>query len=173
MSGFERNTQTSILGGGIPGGRHGAGFANTTFCAEDAMKRKILRKAFKTNNIKLNNTTIHSLAGPFRTAFSQGDVLARSYQTCGGPNQVSGVNSMKLRPKMGGCVSRKDCGTVTMGVTPSQVPLYCGNQKYVSDSSLFTKFKGLSMINKNYNDRSFGGDDSHGSASFLLSVRRN
>jgi hypothetical protein len=135
------------------------------------MKRKILRKAFRSNQVKLPGKSIPSLAGPFRTAFNQGDVLARNYQTCGGPNQVNDVNSTKLRLKMGGCVSRKDCGTVTQGVTPSEVPLYCGNQKYVSDSSLFTKFKGLAMINKNYNDKSFGGDDFHGSYSFLRRVR--
>lgn len=173
MSGFESSTQTSILGGGLPGGRPGAGFANSTFCSEDAMKRKILRKAFKSSKVKLNGTTIPSLSGPFRTAFNQGDVLSRNYQTCGGPNQVNDVTSIKLRPKMGGCVSNKDCGTVTLGVTPKDVPLYCGNQKYVSDSSLFTKFKGLSMINKNYNDKSFGGNESNGSFSFLKRVRRN
>lgn len=173
MSGFESSTKTSVLGGGLPGGRPGAGFANTTFCSEDAMKRKILRKAFKSNKVKLNGSSIPSLVGPFRTAFNQGDVLSRNYQTCGGPNQVNDVNSMTLRPKMGGCVSRKDCGTVTLGVTPNEVPLYCGNQKYVSDSSLFTKFKGLTMINKNYNDKSFGGDESHGSYTFLMGVRRN
>ena len=173
MSGFEPNVKTSVLGGGIPGGRHGSGFANSSFCSEDALKRKILRKAFKTNMVKVPGSPIRSTAGPFRTAFNQGDVLSRAYQTCGGPNQVNDVNSSKLRLSMGGCVSRKDCQTVTMGVTPSEVPLYSGNQKYVSDSSLFTKFKGLCMINKNYNDKSFGGDDSHGSASFLMKVRRN
>jgi hypothetical protein len=172
MSGFEQ-TKTSILGGGVPGGRPGAGFANSSFCSEDAMKRKILRKAFKTNNVSLPNQKIRSMAGPFRTAFNQGDVLARTSQSCGGPNQVTSVNSAKLRLKMGGCVSNKDCGTVTAGVTPKDVPLFCGNQKFVSDSSLFTKFKGLSTINQNYNDKSFGGDDSNGSASFLLKVRRN
>jgi hypothetical protein len=172
MSGFEQ-TKTSILGGGVPGGRPGAGFANTSFCPEDALKRKILRKAFKTNQVTLPDGKIRSMAGPFRTAFNQGDVLSRAYQTCGGPNQVNDVNSSKLRLKMGGSVHNKDCNTVTAGVTPNQVPLYSGNHKYVSDSSLFTKFKGLSMINKNYNDKSFGGDESNGSVSFLLKVRRN
>jgi len=171
MSGFEPSTQTSVLGGGLPGGRHGAGFANTTFCSEDAMKRKILRKAFKSNQVQLKDKKIHSLAGPFRTAFNLGDVLSRNYQSCGGPNQVSSVNAMNFRPKIGGCVSNRDCATVTQGVTPNEVPLYSGNHKYVSDSSLFTKFKGLSMINKNYNDKSFGGDESHGSYTFLRRLR--
>jgi hypothetical protein len=163
----------SVLGGGIPGRRPGAGFANTSFSSEDALKRKVLRKAFQNNRVKLSGTTVRSTVGPFRSAFSQGDVLSRNYQTCGGPNQVNDVNSSKLRLSMGGCVSNKDCQTVTNGVTPLEVPLYCGNQKYVSDSSLFTKFKGLMMIQKNYNDKSFGGDDSNGSASVLLNIRRN
>ena len=173
MSGFEPNVNTSVLGGGIPGSRRGAGFANSSFCAEDALKRKILRKAFKTNNVNVPGGPVRSMAGPFRTAFNQGDVLSRSYQTCGGPNQVNDVNSSKLRLKMGGSVSRKDCQTLTNGVTPNEVPLYSGNQKYVSDSSLFTKFKSLSMINKTYNDKSFGGNDSNGSASNLRNIRRN
>jgi len=173
MSGYEPIVKISVLGGGIPGGRPGAGFANSSFSSEDAMKRKILRKAFKSNNVKVQGGTIRSMVGPFRSAFSQGDVLSRVNQSCGGSNQVNDVNSSKLRLSMGGSVSQKDCHTLTKGVTPSEVPLYYGNQKYVSDSSLFTKFKGLMMIQKNYNDKSFGGDDSHGSASVLLNIRRN
>jgi len=172
MSGFEQ-TKTSILGGGVPGGRNGAGFANTSFCSEDALKRKILRKAFKTNHVTLPTGQIRSMVGPFRTAFNQGDVLNRKHQTCGGSNQVNDVNSSKLRLRMGGSVLNNNCDTVTAGVTPLQVPLYSGNHKYVSDSSLFTKFKGLSMINKTYNDESFGGDQHNGSVTFLRKVRIN
>ena len=172
MSGFEQTT-TSILGGGIPGGRPGAGFANSSFSSEDALKRKILRKAFKTNQVSVPTGKIRSMAGPFRTAFNQGDVLSRAYQNCGGSNQVNDVNSSKLRLKMGGSVLNTDCGKLTAGVTTKEVPLYSGNHKYVSDSSLFTKFKGLSMINKTYNDKSFGGDQSNGSVTFLRKVRRN
>lgn len=167
-----QNENASVLGG-IPGRRPGAGFANSSFSSEDALKRKVLRKVFQNNKVKLSGTTARSTVGPFRSAFSQGDVLSRQYQSCGGPNQVNDVNSSKLRLSMGRSVSHKDCQTVTNGVTPLEVPLYCGNQKYVSDSSLFTKFKGLMMIQKNYNDKSFGGDDSNGSASVLLNIRRN
>ncbi len=173
MSGFEPNVTQSILGGGLPGRRPGAGFANSSFCSADAMQRKILRKAFQSNQVKVPGGKLRSTAGPFRTAFHQGDVLSRVNQSCGGSNQVNDVNSSKLRLGMGRSVSQRDCQTVTQGVTPLDVPLYSGNQKYVSDSSLFTRFKGLSMINKTYNDSSFGGDDSHGSASVLLNLRRN
>jgi len=162
----------SNLGGGIQGVRRGTGFANSTFSADDAMKRKILRKVIKPNRVVVNNTTILSTAGPFRTALSQGDFLNRIGQKCGGCNQVNDVNSRILRPNLADGISNVNCNTMTCGVTPSQIPLYCGNNKYVSDSSLYTLFKNLSAINKNYNDSSFGGNSNNGSYTFLMRVRR-
>jgi len=152
------------------------GLANTTFSAENAMKRKILRKAFSSVNVTKSDGTMvtRSMAGPFRTAFSQGDVLNRKYQSCGGANQVNDVTSGIMRLTMGGCVGNQDCGTPTlvgsMSVTPREVPLYSGNNKYVSDSSLFTRFKGLESVHRNYNDSSFGGDASNGSYEALMRV---
>jgi hypothetical protein len=178
MSGYESG-QVSSLGGGIPGARHGIGFTNTTFGADVSMQRKILRKAFKSNTVKYvdNSGAVQilgrSMSGPFRTAFNQGDVLTRKAQSCGGCNQVNDVNSGKLRPKMADGVSKKDCGTVTCGVTPSQVPLGSGNRNYVSDSSLYTKYRQLSAVNRNYNDSSFGGDANNGSYTFLRRVRNS
>ena len=149
------------------------GLANTSFSAENALKRKILRKAFSSVHVtKTDGTYVtRSMAGPFRTAFHQGDVLSRKNQTCGGPNQVNDVTSGVLRLSMGGCVGNQDCGTTTLGATPREVPLFSGNNKYVSDSSLFTRFKGLASIHRNYNDSSFGGDASNGSYTALMSVR--
>ena len=175
MSGYESGT-TSALGGGIPGQRQGVGFMNTTFGSDVAMQRRILRKAFKTSKVSYSNngvkTTIGpSVSGPFRTAFNQGDVLGRKYQSCGGCNQVNDVNSRILRSSMVDSVSQTSCNVTTLGVTPVQVPLGSGNSKFVSDSSLYTKFKQLSAVNKNYNDLSFGGDDHNGSYTFLRSVR--
>ncbi len=150
------------------------GLANTTFSAENALKRKILRKAFSSVNVTKRDGTVvtRSMAGPFRTAFSQGDVLNRAYQSCGGANQVNDVTSGILRLTMGGCVGNQDCGTTTLGVTPREVPLYSGNNKYVSDGSLFTRFKGLESLHRNYNDSSFGGNASNGSYEALMRVRR-
>jgi hypothetical protein len=150
------------------------GLANTTFSAENALKRKILRKAFNSVNVSKPDGTIvtRSMAGPFRTAFTQGDVLNRTNQSCGGANQVNDVTSGILRLSMGGCVGNQDCRTSTLGVTPREVPLFSGNNKYVSDSSLFTRFKGLASIHRNYNDSSFGGDASNGSYESLMRVRR-
>jgi hypothetical protein len=160
------------LGG--PQGFRAKGLANSSFSAENALKRKILRKAFSSVEVKnkLGVTVTRSLAGPFRTAFHQGDVLGRTNQSCGGYNQVHDVTSGVLRLSMGGCGGNQNCNTETRGVTPKEVPLYYGNSRFVSDGSLFTRFKGLASIQQTYNDNSFGGDASNGSYSALMSVRR-
>jgi hypothetical protein len=174
MSGYE-NTTTSSLGGGIPGSSK-VGFNNTQKDAESALKRKILRKAFKSSTISyVDGSGKHvvgkSMTGPFRASFNAGDLLNRKYQSCGGCNQVGNTNSSILRPKMADSVSNTYCDATTNGVTPRQVPLYSGNSRYVSDSSLFTKFKQLNSINSNYNDKSFGGNDHNGSYTFLRNLR--
>ena len=146
-------------------------FGSTQVDSQTAMKRKILRKAFKPDTTKVNGVTIKSSAGPFRTAMNLGDFLSRKYQTCGGCNQVNDVNSRILRPKMGGGLSNLSCNVVTNGFTPLQIPLKGGNTQYVADSSLYTRFKHLEGINKNYYDPKFGGDKHNGSYSFLKDLR--
>jgi len=146
------------------------GFGSTMVGGDVALRRKILRKAFKSNKITVGNTTIKSMAGPFRASLSQGDPLNRLYQSCGGCNQVHDVN-IRIRLNQDG-ISDNYCDVVTNGFTPRQIPLESGNNKYVHDSSLFTKFKNLSSVNRNYNDISFGGNANNGSYSFLMKVRR-
>lgn len=146
-------------------------FGSTQVDSETAMKRKILRKAFKPDTTQVNGVTIKSTAGPFRSAMNLGDFLSRKYQTCGGCNQVNDVNSRILRTKMAGGLLNNSCNVVTNGVTPQQIPLKSGNTKYVADSSLYTRFKHLEGINKNYFDTTFGGNKSNGSYSFLKAVR--
>jgi hypothetical protein len=151
----------SNLGGGKQGSRPGAGFANSTFCADDAMKRKILRKSFgKSSFTRSDQQVIRSFAGPFRASTNQGDFLNRVGQSCGGSHQ-SNSNS----------ISQKDCGSTTLGISTTEVPLYYGNRVYVSDSSLYTRFKNLDSTLKTYNDLSFGGDAHNGSYTFLRRVR--
>jgi hypothetical protein len=152
----------SNLGGGVQGSRPGAGFANTAFSADDAMKRKILRKSFGKSSLirSSDQQVIRSFAGPFRASMNQGDFLNRVGQSCGGSSQ-SRSNG----------ISHKDCATITLGVSTAEMPLYYGNRVYVSDSSLYTRFKNLDSTLKTYNDLSFGGDASNGSYSFLRKVR--
>ena len=129
------------------------GFGCTLVGGEGSLKRKILKKAFKSNNVyKVNGvmTTLKSQAGPFRSSISQGDPLGRLYQTCGGCNQVNDVNS-RIKLKQDG-VSKASCNIMTNGFTPLEIPLKSGNSKFVNDNSLFTRFKGLAAINQNRND---------------------
>ena len=168
MSGFEK-TNVSKLGGGVPG-KTEVGFGNTLVGSEVALKRRILRKAFKTNKVKKANN-ISASCGPFRTAYNLGDPLSRKYLSCGGCNQVNDTNSRILNFRLADAVSNKDCNNITHGVTPLQVPLKGGNIKFVADSSLYTQFKNLKSTNLTYNDKSGGGDEHNGSFSFLNNLR--
>ena len=146
------------------------GFGSTMVGSDVAIRRKILRKAFKSNKITVNGQTIRSAAGPFKASLSQADPLNRYYQSCGGCNQVHDVN-IRIRLNQDG-ISNNSCDTSTAGFTPRQIPLESGNNRYVNDSSLFTRFKNLSSLNKNYNDITFGGNAHNGSYVSLMSVRR-
>jgi hypothetical protein len=146
------------------------GFGSTMVGSDVALRRKILRKAFKSNKITVNGTTVRSMAGPFKASLSQADPLNRLYQSCGGCNQVHDVN-IHIRLNQDG-ISNNYCDVDTNGFTPKQIPLESGNSKYVNDSSLFTRFKNLSSLNQNYNDITFGGNAHNGSYVSLMSVRR-
>ena len=168
MSGYEKGS-VSKLGGGVPGGRK-VGYSNTMTGADVALKRKVLRKAFKTNTVK-QASNMRAVCGPFRAANNMGDVLGRKNMSCGGCNQVNDTNSNVLNMRKADSVSNSSCNTLVFGVTPSQVPLASGNGKYVANSSDFTRFKHLSAMNLNYNDKSFGGDESNASYSALNNLR--
>tara|TARA_Y100000389_G_scaffold153040_1_gene153159 strand:- start:3051 stop:3524 length:474 start_codon:yes stop_codon:yes gene_type:complete len=156
MSGYEKGSVSS-LGGGRPG-KFETAFGNTMKGGEVALNRKKLRKAFKTNKIKVSDTkTISASCGPFRNAYNLGDPLSRRHLRCGGSNQVNAVNSSVLRANNADSVSNGDCDNVTQGATPSDVKLKGGNTKYVADSSLYTNFKHLKSINLTYNDKTGGG----------------
>ena len=47
-----------------------------------------------------------------------------------------------------------------------------GNNKFVYDSSDYIKYKKLRSVNRNYNDRSFGGNDHHGEYVARMAVHR-
>jgi len=146
-------------------------FGSSDKGSDVALKRRLLRKAFNSNNIYVNGSIVaKSKMGHFRSAEHIGDPLNRLYQSCGGCNQVNDVNS-RIKLKQDG-VSNASCNVLTDGYTPQQIPLHNGNVRYVRDNSLFTRFKGLSAINMNYNDTSNGGNNSNGSYVALMSVRR-
>lgn len=165
---FDRTT----LGGGVHG-KVEAGFGSTLVGSEVALKRKILRKVVRTNKIKADGvlTNKRSVSGPFRTAFHLGDPLGRQNFRCGGCNQVNDTNSNVLNHRLADGVSSMDCNKQVLGYTAAQVPVEGSNNKYVADSSLYTRFKHLGAVNLTYNDVTGGGDQNNASYTVLNNLR--
>jgi hypothetical protein len=121
------------------------------------------------NNIKQSITT------PFRAVNNAGDLLSRENYSCGGSCQT-----FQSRPGLKGLRTR--FGSVSVSCTPSaaystlqlnkDIPAAACNVKYVYDSSDYVTYLKQRAINKNYNDLSFGGDQSNGSQSAQRAIRR-
>jgi hypothetical protein len=54
----------------------------------------------------------------------------------------------------------------------NNIPSSTCNVKFVYDGSDYTKFKKNQAMNRNYNDRSFGGNDYSGQQSAYRAIRR-
>jgi hypothetical protein len=121
------------------------------------------------NNLKKSITT------PFRAINNAGDLLSRENFSCGGSCQ-----SFQSRPGLSGL--KTHFGSVSVSCKPSaaynslqlieNVPAAACNVKYVYDSSDYTTYLKQKAFNKNYNDLSFGGDQSNSSQSALKAIRR-
>ena len=172
MSGFIGDKFPSVLGGGIPGaqpkgGLIGSGAGNGKAAGsgmegggQRAIDRFYLRKMFGTKQYPGNPNIIT----PFRRYFNAGDTRG-TVNSSPSPllgtvtNQVSGNGMVSRLHANGG------------GVQAGQA-FYSGNPKYVYDSSVYVKYRGLYAKNRNYNDSSFGGDDNNAAQSALRRVRR-
>jgi len=123
----------------------------------------------KRNNLKKSITT------PFRAVNNAGDLLSRENFSCGGSCQT-----FQSRPNMKGL--RTHFGSVSVSCMPSvsynslqlltNVPAAACNVKYVYDSSDYIKFLKQQAVNKNFNDYSYGGDQSNSTQSKLKSIKR-
>ena len=121
------------------------------------------------NNLKKSITT------PFRVVNNAGDLLSRENYSCGGSCQ-----SFQSRPGMFGLKQRfgANQNTCVPGVVYStyqldpSIPAAACNVKWVYDSSDYTRYLKQKAVNKNYNDLSYGGDDSHASQSAFRAIRR-
>jgi hypothetical protein len=102
-------------------------------------------------------------------------LLSRENYSCGGSCQ-----SFQSRPGLKGLKTR--FGSVSVSCTPSaaystlqlnkDIPAAACNVKYVYDSSDYVTYLKQRAINKNYNDLSFGGDQSNASQSAQRAIRR-
>ena len=110
------------------------------------LDRSLLRNGFATrytfdNKFVLKNRFAQT---PFRLALNAGDPMSRQYEG-GGVNQVQGRVGTQLWYTNGGGVTKGNGAS--------------GNQHYVYDSSVYTKYKRLANKNVNYNDYTFGGSN--------------
>jgi hypothetical protein len=131
---------------------------NTTYLSQ-------LRK----NNLKKSITT------PFRAINNAGDLLSRENYACGGSCQ-----SFQSRPGLSGLKTHLGSGSGNCNPSVSynslqlikNIPSATCNVKYVYDSSDYTTYLKQKAFNKNYNDFSFGGDQSSASQSATRAIRR-
>lgn len=112
---------------------------------------------------------------PFRAVNNAGDLLSRENYSCGGTCQ-----SFQSRPGLRGL--RQRFGAIQDTCVPSaaynslqlinNIPAAACNVKYVYDSSDYVTYLKQRAVNKNYNDLSYGGDQSSGSQSAWRAIRR-
>ena len=137
---------------------------------ERALYRKHLAKSFgNLHNSGLKSSPSlykNNVLGPFRTAYSAGDVVTNKNVETNikygkEANQVGGNNVSRLMNTRGDGISGQN-GTA----------MYSGNPRFVYDGSDYTKFKKLQAINRNYNDRSFGGANNSQTQHAIRRVRK-
>jgi hypothetical protein len=139
--------------------------------------RFTLKNAWNTtypSQLRRNGLT-KSITTPFRAVNNAGDLLSRENFSCGGscqtPQSRPGLNGLKVR-----------FGATSISCTPSaaynslqlitNVPSATCNVKYVYDSSDYVTYLKQKAVNKNYNDLSYGGDQSNASQSAQRAIRR-
>ena len=112
---------------------------------------------------------------PFRAVNNAGDLLSRENYSCGGSCQT-----FQSRPGLKGL--RQRFGAIQDTCVPSaaynslqlinNIPAAACNVKYVYDSSDYTTYLKQRAVNKNYNDLTYGGNDSNASQSAIRAIRR-
>jgi len=120
--------------------------------------------------IEKKDGTIVSLSSqtactPFRQKMNAGDPLSRPNYSCGGscqtPQSIPGIAS--IRNSIGAIYDRCD---------ETRIPPSACNVKYVYDSSDYVTFLKNQATNRNYNDLSFGGDQSNATFQTVQAMRR-
>jgi hypothetical protein len=129
----------------------------------------LYRSQLHRNNIPRSITT------PFRAVNNAGDLLSRLNYSCGGTCQ-----SFQSRPGLKGL--RQRFGAIQKTCIPSAVynnlqlkddiPASACNVRYVYDSSDYITYLKQRAVAHNYNDLTYGGDQSRSSQSAIRAIRR-
>ena len=136
-----------------------------------------LKNAWNTSyksQLKKDNLT-KSIVTPFRAVNNAGDLLSRLNYSCGGTCQT-----FQSRPGLKGLQGH--FGSVQNSCMPSAVysnlqllkdiPASACNGKYVYDSSDYITYLKQKAVVSNYNDLSYGGDQSNSTQSAVRAIRR-
>jgi len=143
-------------------------FEQIRFTLKEAWNTKYPSQ-LRRNNLKKSITT------PFRAVNNAGDLLSRNNYSCGGscqtPQSRPGLNGLKTHfgAIQSSCVPSSSYNSLQL---IKNVPPASCNVKFVYDSSDYTTYLKQKAVNKNYNDLTYGGDQSNASQSSLRAIRR-
>jgi len=184
------------LGGGIPGQQPKGGLigggANSTSGSgmvggqKRGQGRKILRSAFGNAAYRFNSgrklfplikkqvtpdgTILDWSSGltPFRQAMNAGDILSKVNSPVHADILPAPANPVRIsKSSLAGWKGL--AGSVIVSENGSA---YSGNPRFVYDGGDYTRFKKMEAINKTYNDKSFGGNNSNAQQSAWRRVHR-
>lgn len=129
---------------------------------DESLSRRVLRSSWNQQNATGTINGHNRVITPFRAVNNLGDFLSRQNYVCGGPNQVN-PSKPGWKSHIGSIISNCD----TTGVEGASC-----NPKFVPDSSDYISYKKRRAMNINYNDTTFGGDESNASFVSMMAVRR-
>lgn len=164
---YEKNGKISIRRGGGIRGLAPMPVLGKENDAEFEMTRVTLKEVWNNTPLILesHNDVGKYACTPFRKKMNAGDILSRLNYSCGGscqtPQSIPGIPTIKTSI---GAIQNK-CDETT------NPPSTC-NVRYVYDSSDYTKFRKGMATNRNYNDLSYGGDQSNSTFSAVQAMRR-
>jgi hypothetical protein len=161
------------LGGGLPG-LMPQPIINHDNTDQFARTRFMLRDAWNTTSYS-GSSNPKRITTPFRAVNNAGDLLSRQNYSCGGtcqtPQSRPGLNGLRQRFGSTSASCQPSVLWSSVQVDPA-IPSSTCNVKYVYDGSDYIKFKKDQAVNRNYNDRSFGGNDYNTSQSAIRHSKR-
>jgi hypothetical protein len=170
--GYPYNGPGPKLGGGLPG------LMPQPLIIHDntdqfARTRFTLRDSWNTTSYS-GSSNPKRITTPFRAVNNAGDLLSRQNYSCGGtcqtPQSRPGLNGLRQRFGSTSASCQPSVLWSSLQVDP-EIPSSTCNVKWVYDGSDYIRFKKDQAVNKNYNDRSFGGNESSTSQSSIRHSR--
>ena len=153
--------------GGANKGYQALLFGNAMAGNDRSLSRKCLTKAFGNlyNSGLKSSPSLYknNILGPFRTSINGGDVVTTDIDSTNlkygyEPNLTGGNNLSKVSVNGGGMRRNGNA-------------MYSGNPRFIYDGSDYIRFKKLQAVNKNFNDKSFGGANHNNTQSVIKHVR--